>query len=253
MFKPAVGHEGLRERARERAHDLRLPGLVHDLNNVFQTLAEAAELLPADPETAFLSAAILRSVERGKNLTASIESAEGESAPFENILDDAISFVEDSLIARRGPKIRFKRSVVRGIELRRNWAWERVLINLFSNAVLAMAEGGTIHVSARHLPTRHVSARRIASDPVAGVVEIVVRDEGPGIAPEILAGIFKPHVSTRGSGLGLHIVETIVKQAGGEIRASNRAEGRGAEFTITIPGHMEKVVETAKSALKAHA
>jgi signal transduction histidine kinase len=214
--KPAV------ERARERTHDLRLPGLVHDLNNVFQTLMEAAELLATDPETAFLSAAILRSAERGMNLTASIESAEGASAAFEDILAGAISFVKDSLIVKRGPKIRFTRSVERGIELRRKWAWERVLINLFSNAVLAMPEGGTIHISARRL---------------AAVVEIVVRDDGPGIAPEILSGIFKPHVSTRGSGLGLHIVETTVKQDGGEVRAANRAEGRGAEFTITVPGH----------------
>jgi signal transduction histidine kinase len=216
-----------------RARDLRLPGLVHDLNNVFQTLMEAAELLPTDPETAFLSAAILRSVERGKNLTASIESAEGENATFENILEGAMSFVEASLIVRRGPKIRFTRSVEPGIELRRNWAWERVLINLFSNAILAMPEGGTIHVSARRLPE---------------VVEIVVRDDGPGIAPEILPGIFKPHVSTRGSGLGLHIVETIVKQDGGEVRASNRAEGRGAEFTITVPGQVEKRAESALTA-----
>jgi signal transduction histidine kinase len=242
MFnKPAVGQEGLgeraRERARERNHDLRLPGLVHDLNNVFQTLAEAAELLPTDPETEFLSAAILRSVERGRNLTASIESAEGESASFENILEDAISFVEDSLIVRRGPKIRFKRLVEPGIELRRNWAWERVLINLFSNAVLAMPEGGAIHVLARRLPAKD-----------GGAIEIVVRDEGPGIAPEILAGIFEAHVSTRGSGLGLHIVETIVKQDGGKVSASNRAEGRGAEFTITIPSHAEKRLESALTA-----
>jgi len=247
----------------ERAHDLRLPGLVHDLNNVFQTLAEAAELLPADPDTAYLSAVILRSVERGKNLTASIESVEGESATFECILKDAISFVEDSLIGRRGAKIRFTRSVERGIELRRNWAWERVLINLFSNAVLAMPEGGGIHVSARHVSDR-VSGR-LSAPWSAGAVEIVVRDEGPGIAAEILPGIFKPHVSTRGSGLGLHIVETIVTKEGGTVRASNRADGRGAEFTITVPQHAERQVdkhaenhadkgaEKAESALKAHA
>lgn len=230
---------------KDRAQDLRLPGLVHDLNNVFQTLVEAAELLPTDPETAFLSAAILRNVERGRNLTASIESAEGESAPFENILEGAISFVEDSLIARRGPKIRFTRSVERGIELRRNWAWERVLINLFSNAVLAMPEGGVIHVSAHRVPAPAPQG--------AAAIEIVVRDEGPGIAPEILAGIFKPHVSTRGSGLGLHIVETIVKRDGGEVRASNRAGGRGAEFTIIVPSHAGKRAEKAEPALTARA
>jgi signal transduction histidine kinase len=205
--------------------DLTLPCLVHDLNNVFQTLVEAADLLSSDPRWATLSAAILRSVERGRNLTTSIASAEETAAPFGTILSNAISFVEDSLIGGRQGRIRFECAIEAGIELRRTWAWERVLINLFSNAVRAMPEGGAIYVSARH------------SD---GEVVIVVRDEGPGIAPEILADVFKPHVSTRGSGLGLHIVETIVKQDDGNVSAANRADGRGAEFTIRIPVQLPK-------------
>ena len=222
----------------DRGRDLRLPGLVHDLNNVLQTLLDAADLLASDPKSAeFVAAAILRCVERGKNLTAAIESAEGDAASFESILKGAISFILDSQGASltKGRKIRFTQSIERGIELRRNWAWDRVLINLFSNAVRAMPEGGTIHVSARR------SAQGI---------EIVVGDEGPGIAPELLKNIFKAHVSTKGSGLGLHIVETIVKQDGGEVRAANRQDGRGAEFTILIPDQSEKLLA---SAMKAHA
>lgn len=199
--------------------DLTLPCLVHDLNNVFQTLVEAADLLSTDPRWAALSAAIVRSVERGKNLAASIQETEQSGAPLEAVLANAISFVEDSLIGGRGPKISFTRAIEPGIELRRTWAWERVLINLFSNAVRAMPDGGTIHVHAR---------RR------EGDVEIAVLDEGPGIAPEILPDIFKPHVSTRGSGLGLHIVESIVRQEDGFVRATNRPGG-GAEFTIRVP------------------
>src|ERR1700722_4565685 len=158
----------------DRGRDLRLPGLVHDLNNVLQTLLDAADLLASDPKSAeFVAAAILRCVERGQNLTAAIESAEGDAASFESILKGAISFILDSQGASltKGRKIRFTQSIERGIELRRNWAWDRVLINLFSNAVRAMPEGGTIHVSARR------SAQGI---------EIVVGDEGPGIAPELL-------------------------------------------------------------------
>jgi signal transduction histidine kinase len=199
--------------------DLTLPGLVHDLNNVFQTLTEAADLLSTDPKWASLSGAILRCVERGKNLAGSLESAEQTRAPFETILNNAMSFVEDSMISGRAPRIVFDCVVDPGIELRRNSAWERVLINLFSNAVRAMPKGGVISVRAR---------RR-------GEIEIVVSDEGPGIPPEILADVFKPHVSTSGSGLGLHIVETIVQQEKGRVRAANRAEGAGAEFTINIP------------------
>ena len=200
--------------------DLTLPCLVHDLNSVFQTLVEAADLLSTDAKWAALSGAILRSVERGRGIAASLEAAEQTTAAFETILNNAISFVEDSMIAGRGPRIVFDCEVEPGIELRRNWAWERVLINLFSNAVRAMAKGGVIYVRAAR---RH------------GEIEIVVRDEGPGIALEILDSVFQPRVSTSGSGLGLHIVETIVKQDHGSVRAANRAGGAGAEFTITIP------------------
>ena len=204
-----------------QATDLTLPCLVHDLNNVFQTLVEAADLLSGDPRWAPVSAVILRSIERGKGITDSMQQVEQAPAPFETILANAIAFAEDSLIGGRGPAIRFECRVEPGIELRRIWAWERVLINLFSNAMRAMPEGGTIYVSARTL---------------GGHAEIVVRDEGEGIAPEILADLFRPHVSTKvRGGLGLHIVETIVNQDDGEVRAANCADGRGAEFVITLP------------------
>jgi signal transduction histidine kinase len=209
-----------------QATDLALPCLVHDLNNVFQTLVEAADLLSGDPRWAPVSAVILRSIERGKGITNGMQqveqaSSEQPAAPFETILGNAIAFAEDSLIGGRGPEIRFVCEVEPGIELRRTWAWERVLINLFSNAMRAMPVGGTIFVSAKIRDGR---------------AEIVVRDTGAGIAPEILADLFRPHVSTKiRGGLGLHIVKTIVKQDDGEVRARNCAEGCGAEFIITLP------------------
>jgi signal transduction histidine kinase len=207
-----------------QATDLTLPCLVHDLNNVFQTLVEAADLLAVDPQWALVSAVILRSIERGKGITDSMQQVDQPPAPFEAILANAVAFAEDTLVGGHGPEIRFECKVEPGIELRRTWAWERVLINLFSNAMRAMPEGGMIYVSAR----------------IDGAqAEIVVRDEGDGIAPEILADLFRPHVSTKArGGLGLHIVETIVQQEGGEVRASNREDGRGAQFVITIPAEI---------------
>ena len=206
--------------------DLTLSGLVHDLNNVFQTLVDAADLLSGDPRYAKLSAAILRSVERGKNIAAGLRAGSGAGTPFEQILANAIAFVEDSIAAGRGPDISFVCEVEPGIELGGHWAWERVLINLFLNAMRAMPAGGTIQVSARRTP---------------GQVEIVVRDEGSGIAAGLLEHLFLPHVSTGSSGLGLHIVETIVKQDGGCVRAANRSDVRGAEFTITLPSEPQAI------------
>src|SRR5579872_716762 len=200
--------------------DLALPGLIHDLNNVLQTLMDAADTLSGDPRWAHLSAAIFRSVERGREITQSMQAIDQPSAPFETVLRNARTLVEDSMTLRHGPQIRFVAQVEPALVLRHAWAWERVLINLFCNAVQAMPQGGTIFVN----------ARRQHND-----IQIVVADEGFGIAPELLAVIFDPRVSTKTlGGLGLHVVHSIVKQEAGEVRAANR-DGRGAEFTITVP------------------
>jgi signal transduction histidine kinase len=182
---------------------------------------EAGDVLSSDARWAPLAATILRSVERGKAITSSFQSGGATGAPLETIVGNAISFVEDSLSAASSPQIRFVRRLEPGIELQRNWAWERVFLNLFTNARLAMPEGGAIEVEARQ---------------IGGRIEIVVRDEGPGIPPDLLDDIFRPAVSTRGTrGLGLHIVETIVNQDDGLVRALNRRDRRGAEFQITLP------------------
>src|SRR5665213_2855012 len=99
-----------------QATDLNLPGLVHDLNNVFQTLVEAADLLSEDPRWAPVSEVIFRSIERGKGITTSMQQAEQPPAPFETILNNAISFAQDTLIGGRGPRIRFVSDIEPGIE-----------------------------------------------------------------------------------------------------------------------------------------
>jgi len=202
------------------APELTLRCLIHDLNNVFQTLVEAADVLSDDPRWSAVSAAILRSVERGKEISASLEATGQPPAPLATVIENAMALVRDSMIAGRRPAVKFACETEPGLVLPRAWAWERVLINLFSNAVHAMPRGGTITVRARR---------------EGGQIQIAVADQGSGIAPELLPVIFEPHVSSRAtSGLGLHIVHTIVTEQQGQVRAANRAGG-GAEFTITIP------------------
>jgi signal transduction histidine kinase len=206
-----------------------LPGLLHDLNNIFQTMVDAADLLSEDPRWQPISAAILRSVERGRRVTLSLEAGRNPGVPFQTILDNAIAFVEDTLLAAPGPAIRFVCAVEPAIELPGSWAWERVLINLFLNAMHAMPRGGEIQVEARR-----------SGD--GSSTRIVVRDSGCGIAVELLERLFEPGVSSKSApaadrdamGLGLQVVATIVRENGGTVRAANRADGPGAEFTITL-------------------
>jgi signal transduction histidine kinase len=65
-----------------------------------------------------------------------------------------------------------------------------------------------------------------------------VRDDGPGIAPEVLPTIFEPFVTTkeagRGTGLGLAISQVIVGRHGGRIEVATAA-GQGTAFTVRLP------------------
>jgi signal transduction histidine kinase len=213
--------------------DPALPGLLHDLNNIFQTLVDAADLLSEDPRWQPISAAILRSVERGRRVSLSLQATHSPGVPFQTILDNAIAFVEDAMLTTRGPAIHFACDVEADIQLPGNWAWERVLINLFLNAMRAMPQGGEIQVQARRSGTGAC---------------IVVRDSGCGIAAEILDRLFEAGMSTKtenAGGLGLQVVQSIVRQDGGSVRAANRADGPGAEFTITLPA--------SSNSLPAHA
>jgi nitrogen fixation/metabolism regulation signal transduction histidine kinase len=67
-------------------------------------------------------------------------------------------------------------------------------------------------------------------------VEIVVSDNGPGFAADIVDRAFLPYVTSKakGTGLGLAIVRKLVEEHGGKISAGN-SERRGAEVSILLP------------------
>lgn len=200
---------------------LALAGLVHDLNNVFQTLIGVAVQLDEGPESARLSAAILRSVERGQNIVAGLQQGAAELVRLETILDHAVSFLDDHCSATGLPAIAVRQAIDPVIDLSGHWAWERVFINLFLNSARAMPRGGTIRVEAWHREKE---------------IEITVTDDGTGIPKNVLGHLFEPHVSGNGStGLGLSIVQSIVERNGGRVQASNRRDGHGAQFTISLP------------------
>ena len=103
----------------------------------------------------------------------------------------------------------------------------QVLDNLFANAARHAPAGSPIRVSA-------------ARD--GGYVAVSVTDEGEGVAPERLAGLFRGRAGTGpgevapgGPGLGLAICKGLVEAHGGRIRAESAGEGRGLRVTFTLP------------------
>jgi signal transduction histidine kinase len=209
--------------ATELETDLSLQGLVHDLSNVLETVNEAADLLSGDERWSSLAATIHRSVARGRRIVEGFCETACGTVELEAVLASAIESARDFLQLVHGPRVEFRTEIEPGIRLQGlPVAWERVLVNLFLNAAQAMPQGGSVEVAAQH------------GD---GGVLITVSDSGPGIAASVLPHIFEPHFSTKPSsaGLGLHIVDSIVRQNGGSVAADNRADAPGARFSIRLP------------------
>ncbi|KVG36683.1 ATPase [Burkholderia ubonensis] len=101
---------------------------------------------------------------------------------------------------------------------------EQVLINLLGNALDAVAAGAAPRID-------------VTIEASAATLAIQVRDNGPGIAPDLLPRLFEPFFTTkemgRGLGLGLAISSSIASDAGGSLTARN-APGGGALFVLTL-------------------
>ncbi len=108
---------------------------------------------------------------------------------------------------------------------------QQVLLNLIINARHAVGPGGRVTVS-----TSSVPSLRAAEGEVGGpCVEVCVRDDGPGIAPEAQVEIFKPFFTTKnqGTGLGLPISRKIVEAHGGVMHLES-APGQGSAFYVWL-------------------
>ncbi len=102
----------------------------------------------------------------------------------------------------------------------------QVFRNLFQNALEACPDPIRIEVTCR----QSIQAGE-------EVMEISVRDNGPGLSPDQRARLFEPFYTTKikGTGLGLAIVRRLIEAQGGRVAASDRPPP-GAEFLITFPG-----------------
>ncbi|HXA18219.1 MAG TPA: ATP-binding protein [Thermoanaerobaculia bacterium] len=100
---------------------------------------------------------------------------------------------------------------------------QQVLTNILLNARDAVAYGGNIWISAEENGSK---------------IAIRIKDDGKGIAADMIGKIFEPLVTTKrgqgGTGLGLAITRRILHASDGDVTVESRP-GQGAEFTITLP------------------
>jgi len=167
---------------------------------------------------------------------ARTESGDRKPSDVNDILDRAVQFAYHGIRARNDRfNLHIETNYDRTIEHLSLAISDisRAFINLIDNACYAIAS------KINENEASFVPMLWIQTCNCSDIVEIHIRDNGPGIAPEIREKIFHPFFTTKptgeGTGLGLSLThDIIVEQHGGTITVET-AVGKYAEFTITLP------------------
>ena len=126
---------------------------------------------------------------------------------------------------------------------------QQIILNLCTNSAHALApEGGIIEVCLGERVMTAQEAGPASELPPGTYVNITVRDDGPGIAPEHLHRVFDPFFTTKsvgeGTGLGLSVVHGIVQNHGGAVFAQSE-RGRGTTVQVLLPSLEHPAFEPA--------
>jgi signal transduction histidine kinase len=233
--------QNLRERLIQSQRMVALGELVstvtHEFNNVLTTIINYAKLglRHTDPESrqkAFEK--ILAAGTRAAKITngvlgmARCRSANKEPVNLANLIEDTLLLLERELNKYR-ITVELQIKPVPPV-LGYPGQIQQLLLNLLINARQAMPRGGRLVI-------------KLAHDSQSDMVELIVRDYGCGIPPEILPRIFEPFFTTKdgsdgsgkgGTGLGLALCREIVEKHNGRIRVESTV-GLGTAFIIRFP------------------
>jgi signal transduction histidine kinase len=209
----------------------------HEFNNVLMTIINYAKMGLRHKDTATRDKAldkILTAANRAAKITNGILAfARNRSQSLEPT--DLARVIADSLMLLERELSRYRIKVETVLEnvpsaMANGNQIQQVLLNLLINGRQAMPQGGVMLV-------------KLGYDAESQMVELVVRDHGTGMPPEVLHKIFDPFFSTKagpdasgkgGTGLGLSMCRDIIEAHRGRIRVDSTV-GRGTAFSIKLP------------------
>jgi two-component system, NtrC family, sensor histidine kinase HydH len=242
----------MQERDRLAALGQMAAGLAHEVKNPLGAIKGAAQLLNEPPEGVELDASarefvgiILEEVDRLDRVVGSVlhyaRPSKGDLGAVD--INQVVRRTLQVLASDRGEDCTFHTALAPSLPMARTDAEQlrQVLINLVRNAIQAMNGSGRVSVVTRE---RHARAPAGAS-----WVEIAVRDDGPGIAREVLKSLFVPFFTTKdkGTGLGLAISQRMVEEMGGRIEVASQ-QGTGSTFTVVLPIATDPIASPRPSA-----
>jgi PAS domain S-box-containing protein len=217
-------------------------GIAHDFNNLITVLLgysdELIDQAPPGSEWQRAATEIRRAAERASGLTQQLLafSRRQEAVAHTVDLNMVIANMEDLIRRLLGPEIQLEFSLDPNLaNIRADSAQiGQVMMNLVVNARDAMPKGGqlTIETANVELGAEHL-------DVIPGPhVSLSVRDTGVGMPADVRDRLFEPFFTTKdsghGTGLGLSMVQGIVRQSGGHVVVDS-APGKGSAFHIYFP------------------
>ncbi len=214
-------------------------GMAHELNQpltaVLANTQAALRLLDDEPpELTTARGAMGQAVEQARRaaevvgrLRRAIERPDGKGRREGVLLADAVRsalYLLEPECARRAVEVVFEPAAPVRVQTD-PVALEQIVHNLMLNALQALEQ---VHEEQRRI-TIDIDSRQ-------SMGRLMISDNGPGFAPEVLARLFEPFFSTRegGLGLGLSLSETLASGMGGSLTAGVAAMG-GACFTLSLP------------------
>ncbi len=215
-------------------------GIAHDFNNilvaVIGNLSLAREFIDRDSKPYALVGAAEKAALRAKGLTQQLLTFAkgGEPAREETSLKKLIT--EPANFVLSGSNVVCIYNLADDL-----WAADvdpgqisQVIQNLILNAKQAMPDGGTIEISCSNIDIhKQLLPAKLKS---GKYVQVKVKDNGVGMAPEVLDNIFEPYFTTKtaGSGLGLAVCHSIINKHNGDISVES-VLGQRTVFTLYLP------------------
>ena len=208
-------------------------GIAHEIRNPLASMSGSLQILrqemPLTDEQGQLMDIVLRESER---LNDTIRSFLAYARPQRQAMTrfDLCQVITDTArLLENSPELHETHSILvnvpkESVSFQADEGQIRQIVwNLATNGLRAMPSGGRLTLS-------------VSSDSGGSHVAIAVSDEGVGIAPEELDGIFQPFrgAFSRGTGLGLSIVHRIVSDYGGEIGVTS-TKGKGTTVRVQFP------------------
>lgn len=225
--------------------DRSLPGIAHDFGNVLTGILLYSDLLveglDANSRLRRYAEAIRVAGTTGVALVQQLTNPMPEDPvviqPLS--LNQVISEMASLLTRLVGETVEIKTNLAEPAGLVKMEAGkvQQIILNLTLNARHAMPNGGQITLTTRNCIRRIANSEKKSRPPISWV-EFSVTDSGTGMDKETLAKAFRPFFTTKprtqGHGLGLSMVQSIVKQAGGEVQIESEL-GKGTRVIIRIP------------------